>query len=155
LFEPFYRLGMTQPGLSRQNQRLERKLGTRLLEKRGTGAILTDAGRESMQFAIRTISDFDAPVSRFDPDPSALNGVIRIVASSTPAEHLIPALVAEFTSEQAYRSKFWSPTQRRSLVPSAIVRQILASQERHPERRRVGYLSDCRTDTFIRRHRTS
>ena len=67
-------LGMSQPGLSRQIQRLERELGTRLLERRGTGAILTDAGRESMNFAIRTISDFDALVSRFGPDPSALTG---------------------------------------------------------------------------------
>ena len=93
------RLGMSQPGLSRQIQRLERELGTRLLERRGTGAILTDAGRESMQFAIRTISDFEALVSRFGPDPSALSGVIRIVASSTPAEYLVPGLISEFTQE--------------------------------------------------------
>ncbi len=93
------RLGMSQPGLSRQIQRLERELGTRLLERRGSGAVLTDTGRESMQFAIRTISDFDALVSRFGPDPSALTGVIRIAASSTPAEFLVPALVAEFTTE--------------------------------------------------------
>jgi DNA-binding transcriptional LysR family regulator len=93
------RLGMSQPGLSRQIQRLERELGTRLLERRGTGAILTEAGRESMQFAIRTISDFDALVSRFGPDPSALTGAIRIAASSTPAEYLVPALIAEFTTE--------------------------------------------------------
>ena len=88
---------MSQPGLSRQIQRLERELGTRLLERRGTGALLTDSGRESVQFAIRTISDFDALVSRFGPDPSTLTGVIRIVASSTPAEYLVPVLVAEFT----------------------------------------------------------
>lgn len=66
----------------------------------GTGAILTDAGRESMNFAIRTISDFDALLSRFGPDPSALTGVIRIVASTTPAEYLIPGLVAEFTGDR-------------------------------------------------------
>ncbi len=93
------RLGMSQPGLSRQIQRLERQLGTRLLERRGTGAIPTDAGHESMQFAIRTISDFEALVSRFGPDPSALSGVIRIVASSTPVEYLVPSLIAEFTKE--------------------------------------------------------
>lgn len=93
------RLGMSQPGLSRQIQRLERELGTRVLERRGTGAVLTDAGRESMQFAIRTISDFEALVSRFGPDPAALTGVIRIVASSTPAEYLVPAAIAEFTQE--------------------------------------------------------
>jgi len=93
------RLGMSQPGLSRQIQRLERELGTRLFERRGTGAILTDAGRESMQFAIRTISDFEALISRFDHDPSALSGVIRIVASSTPAEYLVPSLISEFTKE--------------------------------------------------------
>ena len=86
-------------GLSRQIPRLERDLGTRLLERRGTGAVLTDAGRESMNFAIRTISDFEALVSRFGPDPSALTGVIRIVASTTPAEYLIPALAAEFTGD--------------------------------------------------------
>lgn len=91
------RLGMSQPGLSRQIQRLERELGTRLLERRGSGAVLTDAGRESMNFAIRTISDFEALVSRFGPDPATLTGTIRIVASTTPAEYLVPALVAEFT----------------------------------------------------------
>jgi DNA-binding transcriptional LysR family regulator len=90
-------LGMSQPGLSRQIQRLERELGTRLFERRGAGAVLTDTGRESMNFAIRTISDFEALVSRFGPDPSALTGVIRIVASTTPAEYLVPALIAEFT----------------------------------------------------------
>ena len=70
-----------------------------MFERRGTGAILTDADRKSMQSAIRTISDFDALVSRFGPDPSALPGVSRITASSTPAEYLVPALVAEFTRE--------------------------------------------------------
>ena len=93
------RLGMSQPGLSRQIQRLERELGARLLERRGSGAVLTDAGRESMNFAIRTISDFEALVSRFGPDPSALTGVIRIVASTTPSEYLVPALIAEFTQD--------------------------------------------------------
>jgi len=47
-------------------------LGTRLLERRGTGAVLTDAGRESMNFAIRTISDFEALVSRFGHVPTVL-----------------------------------------------------------------------------------
>ena len=70
-----------------------------MFERHGTGAILTDVGRESMQFAIRTISDFDALVSRFGPDPSALPGVIRIAGSSTPSEYLVPALAAEFTRE--------------------------------------------------------
>ena len=52
-----------------------------------------------MQFADRMISNFDALVSRFEPDPSTLTEVIRIAASSTPAEYLVPALVAEFTRE--------------------------------------------------------
>jgi DNA-binding transcriptional LysR family regulator len=52
-----------------------------------------------MQFAIRTISDFEALVSRFGPNPSALSGAIRIVASSTPAEYLVPGLISEFTQE--------------------------------------------------------
>ena len=98
------RLGMSQPGLSRQIQRLERELGTRLLERRGTGAILTDAGRESMQFAIRTISDFDALVSRFGPDPSALTGVIRIVA----AQHL-PNTSFQLLSLSSHASTQGSP----------------------------------------------
>jgi len=94
------RLGTSQPGLSRQIQHLEWELGTRLFERRGTGAILADADRKSMQSAIRAISDFDALVSRFGLDPSALPGVSKITASSTSAEYLVPALVAEFTRER-------------------------------------------------------
>ncbi|MBT7003258.1 MAG: hypothetical protein HOA06_00865, partial [Chloroflexi bacterium] len=59
--------------------------------------MLADTGRESIQFTSPTIYDFDALVSRFGPAPSAFTGVIHIVASSTPAEYLIPALVSEFT----------------------------------------------------------
>ncbi len=70
-----------------------------MFERRGTGAILADADRKSMQSAIRAISDFDALVSRFGLDPSALPGVSKITASSTSAEYLVPALVAEFTRE--------------------------------------------------------
>ncbi|MDQ4129850.1 MAG: LysR family transcriptional regulator [Actinomycetota bacterium] len=90
------RLGRTQPGVSRQVQRLEAELGTKVLARTGGGVRLTVAGERLLAFARRTLLEYEAlrdaaPHPRID-----LRGDIRVVASSTPGEFVVPDLVVRF-----------------------------------------------------------
>ncbi|MEX0761093.1 MAG: LysR family transcriptional regulator [Dehalococcoidia bacterium] len=91
------RLGMSQPGLSRQVQRLERELGASLLERGGPAIRLTAAGERVLKFASKTINEYDALIRHAANGAAALSGVVRIVASTTPGEYLAPSLAARFT----------------------------------------------------------
>ncbi|MDP8961555.1 MAG: LysR family transcriptional regulator [Actinomycetota bacterium] len=89
-------LGRSQPGVSRQVQRLEAELGTNVLARTGGGVRLTAAGERLLAFARRTLLEYEAlrdavPHPRID-----LSGDIRIVASSTPGEFVVPDLVVRF-----------------------------------------------------------
>ena len=94
--------GLTQPGASRQVQKLERELGVALL-KRATGAVrLTPAGARVREYAEATIERHRALVGELrgerDTDGAPLAGELRIAASSTPGEFLVPGLVAAFVA---------------------------------------------------------
>lgn len=90
-------LGLTQPGLSRQMQKLERRFGVSLLVRTHAGVRLTAAGERVRAYA----EDLLARHRRFLEDlrgaEAALAGTLRVAASTTPGEFLVPRLVAEFT----------------------------------------------------------
>lgn len=86
-------LHLSQPGVSRQIQRLERELGVRLLE-RGGGVRLTPAGEKVLEQAAIALAARDA--MRAAAGEHTVAGPLRIAASTTPGEFLVPALVAGF-----------------------------------------------------------
>lgn len=93
------RLGTSQPAVTRRLQRLEAELGVRLLERSAGGVDATAAGAH----AARCAEDVLAAVARLRTEVSAgpvpLTGTVRVVASTTPGDHLVPALVAGFADE--------------------------------------------------------
>lgn len=91
------RLGRSQPTLSRQLQRLEADLGTPLLERHPLGMRLTAAGERVSQFARERLDAEDALRAELSDGASELRGVVRILASTTPGEYLVPELVAGFS----------------------------------------------------------
>lgn len=91
------RLGRSQPTLSRQVQRLEADLGTPLLERHPLGMQLTPAGERVSQFARERLAAEDALRAELREGASELRGVVRILASTTPGEYLVPQLVAGFS----------------------------------------------------------
>lgn len=91
------RLGRSQPTLSRQVQRLEADLGTPLLERHPLGMRLTAAGERVSQFARERLAAEDALRAELSEGASQLRGVVRILASTTPGEYLVPELVAGFS----------------------------------------------------------
>ncbi|MDQ3932759.1 MAG: LysR family transcriptional regulator [Actinomycetota bacterium] len=119
------RLERSQPGVSRQVQRLEAELGTNVLARTGGGVRLTAAGERLLAFARRTLLEYEAlrdavPHPRID-----LSGDIRIVASSTPGEFVVPDLVVRF------RARHPKVTTREWVTDSAVVPSQVLTGEWH------------------------
>lgn len=87
-------LGMAQPNATRSLARLERRLGCTLLERSSRGSSLTAAGLMVVEHAKATLA-----AGRALLDASAALGpseqvALRVAASQTIAEHLLPAWLA-------------------------------------------------------------
>ncbi len=94
LTEAAKRLGVSQPGASRQIQRLEAEMGVPLLERAPAGVRLTPDGERTLEFARKTLRDYDALRATSGAEP--LHGHLRIAASTTPGEYLVPQLASKF-----------------------------------------------------------
>lgn len=90
------RLGCSQPTLSRQLQRLEADLGAHLLQRHAQGMRLTAAGERMLAFARERLAEEDALRAELREGDGELRGVVRIVASTTPSDYLVPGFVARF-----------------------------------------------------------
>lgn len=91
-------LGISQPGLTRQIQRVERSVGLPLLQRSREGATLTPAGERYRTYASEVIARHREMLAEVQGAEAGLEGELRIAASTTPAEFLAPRLVADFTA---------------------------------------------------------
>jgi DNA-binding transcriptional LysR family regulator len=103
--EVFYtvakRLSITQPGVSRHIQELEEQYKTKLFERNGNKIQLTAAGKLLYQqtellFAIYRNIDFE-----MNALTQRKNGLLRLGASTTIAQYVIPPLLAGFRQKFA------------------------------------------------------
>lgn len=91
-------LGLTQPGLSRQLQKLERALGVRLLVRSRNGVEVTPAGQRFLSYAEDVVARHQQLLRELSGAEADLEGELRLAASTTPAEFLAPRLIVEFTN---------------------------------------------------------
>jgi DNA-binding transcriptional LysR family regulator len=91
-------VALTQPALSRQVQRLERTLGVQLLARRGARVELTAAGARFLTFAEDTLDRYQTLLSDLTGTVPEVAGELRIVASTTPGEFVVPGLVSTFAA---------------------------------------------------------
>ena len=90
--------GLTQPGVSRHVQRLESELGVALFDREPTGAVLTPAGEQLLAYAADAVERHDRVIGALTKASRAdIKGELRIAASTTPGEALLPELLSEFT----------------------------------------------------------
>ena len=89
---------LTQPGVSRHVQRLERELGVTLLERQRGGVELTVAGKCLLAYAQETLDRHLRLRSDLKREAPPVAGALRIAASTTPGESLVPGWVAGFTA---------------------------------------------------------
>jgi len=90
------RLFLTQSAVSHQIARLERDVGCRLLDREGRAVGLTPAGRTLLQQARRVFAALEEAqaAARYAARPDI--GRLRIGASSTACQYIIPEALREF-----------------------------------------------------------
>ena len=108
-------LKLTQPGVSRQVQKVERELGVPLFIRRRGGVTLTAAGERVCAYAVETLERHAQLLRALDAEPLPPAGELRIAASTTPGEFVVPGLVA------AFRGQFPSVQPRVAISDTAAV----------------------------------
>ncbi|MBI3973460.1 MAG: LysR family transcriptional regulator [Chloroflexi bacterium] len=118
-------LGLTQSGLSRQLQRLERRLGILLFERTRGGVRLTPAGERYRAYAEDVVTRRRRLLEELRGEATAtpLGGELRIAASTTPGEFLVPRLVAEFTARYPGVRPVVFTTDSRAVIDCVAERQ--------------------------------
>lgn len=86
--------GIAQPSLSVQIQNLESFLGTRLIERRRSGVVLTPVGREVVARARSVLLDVQGIVDVSSSSKQSLVGTIRLGVKPTLGPYLLPRVVA-------------------------------------------------------------
>jgi DNA-binding transcriptional LysR family regulator len=92
-------LHLTQPAVSLQIKMLEEAAGTPLTRKVGRGIQLTAAGEVMLEFAGRILRLWEEAVDEVAALKGVISGTLRIGAVTT-AEHLLPPMLVQFTTER-------------------------------------------------------
>src|SRR6267154_5722584 len=88
-----------QPAVSKQISALEHELGTELIQRTSRSIVLTEAGREFYESALRIVDDFENATSRIGQGQTAPKGVIRVTVPPTFARlHMVSKLPAFFAA---------------------------------------------------------
>jgi DNA-binding transcriptional LysR family regulator len=94
------RLGVTQPAVSLQVRSLEKRLGTKLLDRSGRRVEPTEAGRRLYRAAQRMLSIEGQLLEEVSgADDGELRGELSLGASTGPGGTVVPVLLGEFQRE--------------------------------------------------------
>ena len=91
-------LNLTQPGVSRQIQKLETDLGGTLFERHYHNLAITPFGERARRYAVSGGLRYHVLKNHLYAPPLSISGPLKICASSTPGEYLVPDLVTRFNS---------------------------------------------------------
>jgi len=92
-------LGLSQPAITQQMQRLERDLGTPLVTKQSRGVTLTSAGRVLLRHSTHVLPALSRAESEISAIAGLHGGEIRISAFASGAASLLPKALARMAAE--------------------------------------------------------
>jgi DNA-binding transcriptional LysR family regulator len=92
-------LGLTQAAVSQRMQVLERILKKSLFERRGGRVMLTDAGRKLYGHTQQILNLHRTARRELTGHEPPVRGELLLAGSSIPGEHLLPGLLAAFSSK--------------------------------------------------------
>lgn len=93
-------LGVAQPSASKRLSTLERQLGLVLVDRTRRGSTLTPAGRIVLGWAQRVLDDLDGLLTGAEALRASRDAELRVAASMTIAEHLVPLWIGELRREE-------------------------------------------------------
>ena len=93
------KLGISQPAVSFQIQRLERELSIRLIDRAQKTITMTEAGRRALRFAEAVEKEETRLLIDLDRLREEVIGELVIAASTIPGEYLLPAILSEFKAQ--------------------------------------------------------
>src|ERR1043166_4213210 len=89
-------LHLTQSGVSHSMKALERDIGCRLLDRLGKKVVLTQAGEQLLQHATKILQEMENAREAMAHLGKWGGGRLRLGASTTACQHLIPPVLREF-----------------------------------------------------------
>ena len=90
------KLGISQPAVSFQIQKLEQELGIRLIDRSQRAITPTKAGKRLLRFAEAVEGEREKLRQDLEQMREDISGDLLIAASTIPGEYLLPTLLAKF-----------------------------------------------------------
>jgi DNA-binding transcriptional LysR family regulator len=90
-------LAYTQPAISQQIAALEKRAGTRLVDRGSRGVRLTDAGQALVEHAEVVIARLAAAEAELEAIAGIRGGRVRLASFPTAGASILPPAIAEFT----------------------------------------------------------
>src|SRR4051794_20764758 len=129
-------LFLTQSAVSHQIASLERKLGCELLVRQGRTVALTPAGRELAHHAARVLAALDETEAAVRQAARPGQGRLRIGASTTACQFIIPEALREFRECFPEYSLSIVPGDSPAMVEALLNEQVDLALLIRPERQR-------------------
>ncbi|WP_328564919.1 LysR family transcriptional regulator [Streptomyces coelicoflavus] len=95
-------LGIAQPSASKRVATLERRLGLALIERTRRGSTLTTDGQAVAGRSQRVLDELAALMADVEAQRGRLNGTLRVAASMTVAEYLVPPWIGELCQDHPH-----------------------------------------------------
>ncbi|WP_399896247.1 LysR family transcriptional regulator [Streptomyces sp. BBFR51] len=95
-------LGIAQPSASKRVATLERRLGLALIERTRRGSTLTTDGQAVAGRSQRVLDELAALMADVEAQRGRLNGTLRVAASMTVAEYLVPPWIGELCHDHPH-----------------------------------------------------
>ena len=89
-------LHLTQSGISHSMKALENDIGCRLLDRLGKKVVLTQAGEQLLKHATKILAEMETARGSLTQLGKWGRGRLRLGASTTACQHLIPPVLREF-----------------------------------------------------------
>ena len=117
-------LHLTQSGISHSMKALETEIGCRLLDRLGKKVVLTQAGEQLLQHAEKILREMAAARESLTQLGKWGRGRLRLGASTTACQHLIPPALREFKESFPDHAIALEPGDTPQLVASLLRQRI-------------------------------
>ena len=117
-------LHLTQSGISHSMKSLERDLGCRLLDRLGKKVVLTLAGEQLLYHSKKILEEMNTARETLNPLGTGSKGRLRLGASATACQHIIPAVMREFQERFPEHTITIEPGDTPELVDSLLRQRI-------------------------------